>query len=98
MANSELMIEEVSDAGEIERLQVQQQRARANRKWLDAHWDALLPEAKGKFVAVAGQQAFVADTPERAWELAEAAYPDDDGALVQYVQTLEGPRFFENRG
>ncbi len=98
MAEPEFIIEEVVGVDEAARCLAQQERARANREWLEAHWDALLPEARGKFVAVAGKQAFLADTPERAWELAEAAHPDDDGVLVQYVRPHAGPRFYANRG
>jgi hypothetical protein len=51
----------------------------------DRHWSDLLPQARGKFLAVAGQEAFLADIPEEAWAQAQAAHPEDDGALCQYV-------------
>jgi hypothetical protein len=98
MIESRLIFEEVTDDGEIARLQAQRQKALANRAWLEAHWETLLPEARGKFIAVADQEAFVADTPDRAWEWVDSAHPEDDGALVQYIQPLEGPRFYANRG
>jgi hypothetical protein len=54
----------------------------------------LLPQARGKFVAVAAQEAHIAETPEEAWTWAKSAHPEDDGALVQYVRTGTGPRIY----
>ena len=68
-------IEEVNDPVEIARCEAQDERARRNSDWLRSQWADLLPQARGKFVAVPGQQAFIADTPEGAWAMARAAYP-----------------------
>jgi hypothetical protein len=92
-----LIIEESNDAAEVGRARVQQNRAMRNSQWLQAHWPSLRPQAAGKFIAVAGQEAFVADTPDAAWPLARAAHPEDDGALCQYVRPQQGPRFYANR-
>ena len=46
------------------------------------------------FVAVAGQEAFIASTPDEAWTTARAAHPEDDGALCQYVFPGKGPRIY----
>jgi hypothetical protein len=43
------------------------ERARRNSQWLQAHWADLLPRALGKYVAVAGEEAFIADSPEEGW-------------------------------
>jgi hypothetical protein len=91
------IIEEVDDPVEIARFQAQDERARRNSKWLQAHWPDVLPHARGRFLAVAGQEAFIADTPEEAWAMAEAAHPDDDGLLVQYVRPEPGPRIYAHR-
>ena len=98
MADSRITVESVPNAEALTPYIEQLQRAQLNRDWLEAHWSELLPSARGKFLAVAGQQAFVADTPEEAWNMAEAAFPDDDGAFVQFVRSLEGPRFYANQG
>jgi hypothetical protein len=42
-----------------------------------------LPQAYGKFVAVAGQEAFIADLPGEARKMAKAAHPDHDGVISQ---------------
>jgi hypothetical protein len=87
-------IEEVNDPSAIARCRAQDEWARRNSDWLQAHWPDLLPHARGRFVAVAGQEAFVADTPEDAWAQARVAHPEDEGALCQYVFPEGGPRIY----
>jgi hypothetical protein len=82
---------------ELKQRREQEQRARRNETWLQAHWPELRPRARGRHIAVANQEAFIADTPEEAWALAMAAHPDDDGALLQYVIPHEGPRIYADR-
>jgi hypothetical protein len=95
---SPLVIEEVTDPEEIARHQRVAEAGRRNSAWLEAHWGDLLPAARGKFVAVAGQEAFVADTPEEAIALAKVAHPDDPGRLIQYVIPERGWRIYAHRG
>jgi hypothetical protein len=83
MIDSPIIIEEVTDPAVIARALAQNERAKRNSDWLQAHWPDLLSQARGKHLAVAGQEAFIADTPEEAWAKARAAHPDDDGALCQ---------------
>ena len=97
MAEAPLTIEEVCDPDEVARSHVQFQHGRQNSQWLAAHWHELLPGARGRFVAVAGQEAFVADSAEEAWTSAKQAHPDDEGAFVQYVFATVGPRADANR-
>lgn len=97
MAKASLTIEEVRDPDEVARSRVQIERGRQNSQWLAGHWHELLPGARGRFVAVAGQEAFVADSAEEAWASAQQAHPDDDGAFVQYVFAAVGPRAYANR-
>jgi hypothetical protein len=98
MSESKLVLELNNDPVRGAKVKAQGERARRNSEWLAAHWADLLPSARGRHVAVAGQQAFVADTAEGACALARAAFPDDDGALVQYVFAHTHPRFYANRG
>ena len=98
MIDSHLTLEEVNDPDVIARARAQDERAKRNSDWLQAHWADLLPQALGKHLVVAGQEAFIADTSEEAWAMAEAAHPDDDGAICQYVLPHRGPRIYANRG
>jgi hypothetical protein len=94
---SQLTLEEVNDPTVIARCRAQDERVKRNSDWLQAHWAELLPQARGKFVAVAGQEAFIADTADTAWRMARAAHPEDDGAISQYVFPQGGPRIYANR-
>lgn len=90
-------LEEVTDPTETALLQAQQERFRRNSEWLQAHWGELVPSARGRFLAIAGQEAFVAASPEEAWVRAAAAHPEDDGAFCQYVPPQPGPRIYAHR-
>ena len=98
MSESRFILEEVTDPEEIARARAQHERARHDDDWLQAHWPEIVPQARGRFLAVAGQEAFIADTPEEAWAMAIAAHPDDDGAHAQYVIPEPGPRIYAHRG
>jgi hypothetical protein len=92
-----ITIEEVKDPAAVEGSRERFERGRRNDEWLQAHWGDLLPRALGKFVALAGQEAFVADTPEDAWAWAARTHPDDDSATVLYVRPEQGPRIYAHR-
>lgn len=94
MTDRDFVIEEVSDPDEIRRSRAQDKRHRRNSTWLQAHWGDVLPQARGRFVAVAGQEAFIAETPVEAWAWVEATHPEDNGAIVRYVRTQRGPRLY----
>jgi hypothetical protein len=98
MTEPHFVIEEVTDPSRIARAQARRERARRNSDWLQAHWPEIAPLARGRFLAVAGQEAFIADTPDEAWEMAMAAHPNDDVAQLQYVRPERGPRIYANRG
>ncbi len=98
MPQPPFLVEEVHDPAEVARCRSQDERARRNHAWLQSHWAELLPHARGRFLAVAGQQAFLGDTPDEAWAHARAAHPDDKGAFSQYVPLEGGPRVYDNRG
>ena len=86
-----------TDPDRLAQSQAQAKQFKRNSDWLEAHWPDLLPQARGKYLVVAGQEAFLADAPEDAWAAARAAHPEDDGALSQYVTTKLGPRIYAHR-
>lgn len=97
MSQPSFIIEGVTDPDENARARAQRERARRNDAWLQAHWPEIVPHARGRFLAVAGQEAFIADGMEEAWAMARAAHPDDDGAHLQYVIAERGPRIYAHR-
>lgn len=98
MEEPRFTIEAISDPEAIARSRTQHERALRNSHWLESHWPDVLPQARGKFLAVAGQEAFIADSAADAWAWAAAAHPDDNGALVQYVFPNTAPRIYAHRG
>jgi hypothetical protein len=98
MHQPKFVIEEVNDPDEIARFRAQDERARRNETWLQSHWPELLPRVRGRFIAVAGQEAFIADSEEEAWAKAIAAHPEDDGVIAQYVRSERGPRLYAHQG
>jgi hypothetical protein len=80
------------------RHRAQNERFRRNSEWLQAHAAELWPLARGKHLAVAGQEAFIGDTTEEAWGKAKAAHPEDDGAFCQYVYPEKIWRIYASRG
>ena len=97
MLGDPLILEEVNDPAEAARCREQFARGRRNLEWLENHWGDVLPAARGKFLAVAGQEAFIANTPEEAWAWVKSTHPEDDGAFAQYVIPEKGPRIYANR-
>lgn len=91
---SKITIEEVTDPQEIAKAQAQHERHGRNVDWLESHWDSLLPQARGCFVAVANQQAFIAEMPEEAWAWIRTNHPNDDGAFVHHVPARKGWRIY----
>lgn len=98
MNDSDITIEEVNDPAEVARFLAADAQHKRNGDWLQAHWADVLPQAYGKFLAVAGQEAYVADTPAEAWAWAAKAHPEDRGAFVRYVRPPGGPRIYGHRG
>lgn len=92
------MIEEVTDPEDLARSRAQHERQLRNSHWLQAHWADVLPQARGKSLAVAGEEAFIAETPAEAWAWVDVQHPEDNGALVQYVIPHQGPRIYAYRG
>jgi hypothetical protein len=97
MENGKTTIEEVTDPEEVASVRASIEAAQRNSRWLQSHWADVLPQAVGKFLAVAGQEAFISDSARGARAMAEAAHPEDDGIVVQYVRPSRGPRVYGNR-
>src|SRR5947208_14727245 len=75
---------EVTDPEELARARAQRERFDRNAAWLQAHASEVYSH-RGKFICVAGEALFVADSAPEALAMGKAAHPDDDGSFVQYV-------------
>jgi hypothetical protein len=92
-----IVMQEVTDPKEIARARAQRERFDRNAAWLQAHAQEIYSRHRGKCVCIAGEEIFVAETPEEAMRLANAAHPDDDGSFVQYVPRERFTRVYANR-
>jgi hypothetical protein len=81
----QVVIEEVTDPAEIAAARAQRERSDRNAAFLEAHAKEVYTRHRGKCVCVAGEELFVADTPEDALALAKAAHPEDDGCFMRYI-------------
>ncbi len=93
-----VVMEVITDPEYNARADAQMARYTRNSDWLADHWPELLPQARGKYVAVADQQAYIADTSADAWAWCDREHPGDDGPLVQYVHEHPGPKIYAIRG
>jgi hypothetical protein len=89
-----IVMEEVTDPEELARARAQRERFDRNVAWLHAHGAEVYPRHRGKFICVAGEELFVANTPEQALAQAAAAHPDDDGSFLHYVPSEKLPRIY----
>jgi hypothetical protein len=82
------VVEEVIDPVANERYRRGLESFAKNGAWLQAHLDEILPRIRGKHIAVAGQELFVADTAEevRAW--VKVNHPEDPGPLFQRIPAV----------
>jgi hypothetical protein len=87
-------LQKATDPIESARSRVSEEQERREMHWLAAHWPEILLQAYGKYVAVVEEQFFIADTAEQAIALAQAAHPDNDGILAQYVFPPGGARLY----
>ena len=90
-----MKVEHVQDSGSS---RAGRDAFRRNMRWLQEHWGDLLPAARGKYVAVAEQEALIADTMAEAARWAREQHPRDPGPLLEYVPTKEGSRIYATSG
>ena len=89
-----IVMEEVTDPEELAKARAQRRRFDRNAAWLQAHASEVYPRYRGKCICIAGEELFVADTPEEAMALASAAHPEDDGSFVHYIPREKVARIY----
>ena len=93
-----LIMEEVTDPEELACARAHRERFDRNAAWLQAHGSEIYPRHRGKYIAVAGQEVFTADSAEEALALAAAAHPEDDGSFLHYIPRERLARIYADRG
>ena len=91
-----IIMEEVTDPVELAKARAQRKRFDRNAAWLQAHASEIYPRYRGKCICIAGEELFVADTPEEVIAQAAAAHPEDDGRFVRYIPREKLARIYAN--
>ena len=92
-----IVMEEVNDPAEVSSAQIRRTMFDRNFNWLAGHASEVYEKYRGKHIALAGEEAFAADTPEEALALATTAHPEDQGSFVQYIPTEKMARVYANQ-
>ena len=93
---TQIVMEEIIDPEELAKARTQRTRFDRNTVWLQAHAAEVYPRYRGKCICIAGEELFVADTPEEVLALAKAAHPDDDGFFLHYILREKPARIYAN--
>jgi hypothetical protein len=80
-----VVMEEVTDPEALAKAQAQWERFDRNFAWLKAHAQEVYTRHRGKCLCIAGEELFVADTPEEALALAQKAHPEDNGFFLHDI-------------
>jgi hypothetical protein len=83
--SSPIVMELLTDPIALARAQQQQEQFRRNSAWLQVHASEVYSKYRGKCICVAGEELFVADTPNDALALGTASHPDDNGRFLRYI-------------
>src|SRR4051794_25170828 len=92
-----VVMEEVTDPAELARARGQDERFERNWAWFVAHAADAYAAHRGKCICVAGEQLFVADTPQEVLALAAAAHPDDNGRFTLYIPREKVARIYADQ-
>jgi hypothetical protein len=93
----QIVMREITDTDELARYRAQQERADRNVAWFRAHAPEIYQHYRGKCLCVAGEELFVADTPQEVLALARAAHPEDDGFFLRYVPRDKVARIYADQ-
>jgi hypothetical protein len=93
--SSNLEMFEVTDPAELAAANIRRAFFDRNSAWLQVHIkDVCTDERRGKFLCIAGEEAFIGDTVEDVVQRATAAHPDDQGWFTGYIPREKVPRIY----
>ena len=93
---SAIVMEEVTDPGELNKARVQDEGFERNFAWFRAHANETFAQNRGKYIGIAGQRLFIADTPDEVFAETKRAYPEDDGRFIHYIPKEKLARIYAN--
>ncbi len=80
-----IVMQELTDSGELAKARKLREQFDRNSQWLQSHIADVYTEYRGKCICIAGQEAFIADTIDKAIALATATHPEDEGWFTRYI-------------
>jgi hypothetical protein len=89
-----MTVDEITDPAEASRTAARRARFERNLLWFERHALDIGARCRGKCICVAGEELFVADTPQEAVALARAAHPEDDGFFLHYIPKTATTRIY----
>jgi hypothetical protein len=90
-----IIMEEVTDPEELAQARALDERFARNSAWLQRHATEIYTHYRGKCICVAGEELFVADTPEEVLAQARAAHPEEKGSiLIRYIPREKVARIY----
>jgi len=87
-------MQEVTDPQELADTRARRARFDRNETWLQAHAAEIYRRHRGKYICIAGEELFVADTPDAAYASGKSAHPEDDGRFIRYIPKEKLPRVY----
>src|SRR5213082_291767 len=88
-----ITMSEVTDPAEIAKMHELHRKFQRNIDWLDAHATEVFSH-RGKFICIAGQELFVAETFDEVNAWAKVTHPEDDGRFIKYIPESRAPRIY----
>ena len=90
-----IIMEEVTDPEESAQARARGERFARNSAWLQAHAKEIYTQYRGKCICVAGEELFIADTPEEVLAQARATHPEEKGSiLIRYIPREKVARIY----
>lgn len=77
-----IIMEEIAESEAPSEARQQWEMFDRNWKWFLTHAAEIYDRARGKHLFVAGQEVFIAETPEDAIAKAKASHPEDHGGFI----------------
>jgi hypothetical protein len=89
-----LMVTDVTNPDDLARVDSQNTQFGRNLSWFQEHVDEISALYRGRWICIAGQEVFAADTAREAIALAHAAHPQDVGHFTYRVPTKRAARIY----
>ncbi len=77
-----ITMENITDPEELAQAREEDERFARNSAWLQMHAAEIYTQYRGKCICVAGEELFIANTPEEVLAQARTAHPEEGGSIL----------------